>query len=83
MSGNHAVSKPLPDLGCECANLRRAARLEMGSNIEPAQFSLLWALSLHPGASETISKVFARVAEAALALGQRRRLINQTGYEPK
>lgn len=45
----------LPDLGCACANLRRAARLvtqlyshEMGAAIEPGQFSLLSALSLHP-----------------------------------
>lgn len=43
---------PLPDLGCACANLRRAARLvtqlysrEMGAGLEPTQFSLLTALA--------------------------------------
>jgi DNA-binding MarR family transcriptional regulator len=51
--------KSLPDLDCACATVRRAARLltqlyshEMGSEIEPAQFALLSALSLHPGAKQ-------------------------------
>ena len=42
----------LPDLGCACANLRRAARLvtqlyarEMGAGLEPTQFALLTALA--------------------------------------
>jgi len=54
-----ASANPLPDLGCACANIRRAARLvtqlyshEMGSNLEPAQFSLLSALEYRPGASQ-------------------------------
>ena len=54
-----AIANPLPDLGCACANIRRAARLvtqlyshEMGSNLEPAQFSLLSALEYRPGASQ-------------------------------
>ena len=49
----------LPDLGCACASVRRAARLvtqlyshEMGSHLEPAQFSLLSALSQQAGASQ-------------------------------
>lgn len=44
---------PLPDLHCMCANLRRAARLvtqlysqEMGPWLEPAQYSLLTAISM-------------------------------------
>lgn len=57
MSGNvNSTANLLPDLGCACADLRRAARLvtqlysqEMGS-VEPTQFSLLSALSGHPGA---------------------------------
>jgi DNA-binding MarR family transcriptional regulator len=51
--------KTLPDLGCACAGIRRAARLvtqlyshEMGSHLEPAQFSLLSALSQQAGASQ-------------------------------
>lgn len=51
------MANRLPDLGCACANLRRAARLvtqlysrEIGSGVEPAQFSLLTALSGNPGA---------------------------------
>lgn len=50
----------LPDLGCACANLRRAARLvtalyskEMGSTTEPAQYALLSALERKPGLSQT------------------------------
>jgi DNA-binding MarR family transcriptional regulator len=49
----------LPDLGCACANIRRAARLvtqlyseEMSLHVEPAQFALLSALSRLPGASQ-------------------------------
>ncbi len=49
----------LPDLGCACANIRRAARLvtqlyghEMGGEIEAAQFSLLTMLSRRPGSSQ-------------------------------
>jgi DNA-binding MarR family transcriptional regulator len=56
MSGK---SKSLPDLDCACANLRRAARLvtqlyshEIGTEVEPTQFSLLTALDRHPGASQ-------------------------------
>jgi DNA-binding MarR family transcriptional regulator len=54
-----AAPNPLPDLGCACANIRRAARLvtqlysdEMGSNLEPAQFSLLSALNYRNAASQ-------------------------------
>jgi DNA-binding MarR family transcriptional regulator len=54
-----AARNPLLDLNCACANIRRAARLvtqlysrEMGSNLEPAQFSLLSALDYRPGASQ-------------------------------
>ncbi len=50
----------LPDLGCACANLRRAARLvtqlysdSMGGTLEPAQYSLLSALHRAPGLSQT------------------------------
>ncbi len=53
------LTEPLPDLHCACANLRRAARLvtqlysdEMGSTMEPSQFSLLMALSYSPGTSQ-------------------------------
>jgi DNA-binding MarR family transcriptional regulator len=53
------IPNPLPDLGCACANLRRAARLvtqlyshEIGPDVEPAQFSLLSALHRNPGASQ-------------------------------
>jgi DNA-binding MarR family transcriptional regulator len=49
----------LPDLGCACANVRRAARLvtqlyghEIGGGIEAAQFSLLLMLSRRPGSSQ-------------------------------
>ncbi|MGJ5819117.1 MarR family winged helix-turn-helix transcriptional regulator [Paludibaculum fermentans] len=45
--------RPLPDLHCMCANLRRAARLvtqlyseEMSASLEPAQYSLLTALKV-------------------------------------
>src|SRR5580704_14440562 len=54
-----SASGPLPDLPRACANLRRAARLvtqlygrEMNWSMEPAQFSLLSALSLRPGVSQ-------------------------------
>ena len=54
-----SVPQSLPDLGCACAGIRRAARLvtqlyshEMGAKVEPTQFSLLSALSQHPGASQ-------------------------------
>jgi DNA-binding MarR family transcriptional regulator len=54
-----SVPNPLPDLGCACANLRRAARLvtklyshEIGPDVEPPQFSLLSALHRNPGASQ-------------------------------
>jgi DNA-binding MarR family transcriptional regulator len=54
-SGVVAPSPALPDLGCACATIRRAARLvtqvysqEMGWNVEPSQFSLLMALSRLP-----------------------------------
>jgi len=54
-----SIPNPLPDLGCACANLRRAARLvtqlyshEIGPDVEPAQFSLLSALLRHPGSSQ-------------------------------
>jgi DNA-binding MarR family transcriptional regulator len=50
----------LPDLVCACATLRRAARLvtqlyshEMGGQIEPAQFTLLMAVSQQPGLNQT------------------------------
>ena len=50
------MREALPELGCACASVRRAARLvtqlysdEMGGGIEPGQFSLLTLLSLHPG----------------------------------
>jgi DNA-binding MarR family transcriptional regulator len=60
MAGNlKPIANPLPDLHCACANLRRAARLvtqlysrEMGREMEPAQFSLLSALSHRPGATQ-------------------------------
>jgi DNA-binding MarR family transcriptional regulator len=60
MSGNlKSTPHPLPDLGCACANLRRAARLvtqlyshEIGPEVEPAQFSLLSTLHRNPGASQ-------------------------------
>jgi hypothetical protein len=60
MSSNlKSAPNPLPDLGCACANLRRAARLvtqlyshEIGPEVEPAQFSLLLALHRIPGASQ-------------------------------
>jgi DNA-binding MarR family transcriptional regulator len=49
----------MPDLECACANVRRAARLvtqlyshEMGTGIEPSQFSLLMALTRKPGCSQ-------------------------------
>jgi DNA-binding MarR family transcriptional regulator len=49
----------LPDLGCVCATARRTARLvtqmyarEMGSSVEPAQFTLLAALERNPGAQQ-------------------------------
>jgi DNA-binding MarR family transcriptional regulator len=52
---------PLPELGCACANLRRAARLvtqlysrEMGSGIEPTQFALLAVLRRRPGTSQSV-----------------------------
>ncbi len=55
------VLSPLPDLGCACASLRRAARLvtqlysdEMSAGVEPAQYSLLSMLSRRPGASQTL-----------------------------
>jgi DNA-binding MarR family transcriptional regulator len=51
--------RPLPDLHCACAGLRRAARLvtqlyshEMGGDIEPSQFALLSALGQRPGAGQ-------------------------------
>jgi DNA-binding MarR family transcriptional regulator len=50
----------LPDLVCACATIRRAARLvtqfygqEMGGQIEPTQFTLLMAMSQHPGLNQT------------------------------
>jgi DNA-binding MarR family transcriptional regulator len=49
----------LPELGCACATIRRAARLvtqlysdEMSQKLEPTQFSLLSALSQEPGANQ-------------------------------
>jgi DNA-binding MarR family transcriptional regulator len=49
----------LPELGCACATIRRAARLvtqlyseEMSQKLEPTQFSLLSALSQAPGANQ-------------------------------
>lgn len=49
----------LPELGCACATIRRAARLvtqlyseEMSGRLEPTQFSLLAALSQERGASQ-------------------------------
>jgi DNA-binding MarR family transcriptional regulator len=62
MSGRlRSVPNPLPDLGCACANLRRAARLvtqlysqEIGPDMEPAQFSLLSALHRRPVASQAV-----------------------------
>ncbi len=60
MSQNfESVPKTLPDLGCACANLRRAARLvtqlyshEIGPGVDPGQFSLLSALHRNPRASQ-------------------------------
>jgi DNA-binding MarR family transcriptional regulator len=60
MSGNlKPIPNPLPDLGCACANLRRAARLvtqfyshEIGPDVEPAQFSLLSVLHRNHRASQ-------------------------------
>ena len=58
-------SAPLPDLGCACATLRRAARLvtqlyshemgntDMGHTMEPAQYSLLCAMSAQPGLNQS------------------------------
>jgi len=53
-------SAALPDLECACATIRRAARLvtllyaqEIGPDLEPSQFALLFALSERPGASQT------------------------------
>lgn len=49
----------LPDLGCACASIRRAARLvtqlysrEMGPDIEPSQFALLSVLHRRPGCGQ-------------------------------
>ncbi|MGC4054814.1 MAG: MarR family winged helix-turn-helix transcriptional regulator [Paludibaculum sp.] len=51
---------PLSDLHCMCANLRRAARLvtqlysqEMEHWLEPAQYSLLTAISMSKAAGQT------------------------------
>lgn len=53
------TAEELPDLGCACANLRRAARLvtqlyarEMGGIVEPTQFALLSALRKKAGSSQ-------------------------------
>jgi DNA-binding MarR family transcriptional regulator len=50
----------LPELGCICASVRRAARLvtqlydeELRGQIEAAQFALLTALDQHPGVNQT------------------------------
>ncbi len=55
-----AVASQLPDLVCACGSIRRAARLvtqfysrEMGGQIEPTQFTLLMAMSQHPGLNQT------------------------------
>ena len=54
------TSKTLPEIGCACASVRRAARLitqlysrEMGTHIEPGQFSLLLAIEQLPGCTQT------------------------------
>lgn len=54
------MKSQLPDLSCACATLRRAARLvtqlysqEMRGTVEPPQFSLLTALSVSPGMSQS------------------------------
>jgi DNA-binding MarR family transcriptional regulator len=59
------TASPLPDLGCACAGLRRAARLvtqlyaeEMGAAIEPAQFALLSALSCGPRDQASLGRAF-------------------------
>lgn len=60
MAGKSAsLANPLPDLGCACATIRRTARLvtqlysrEMGSILEPTQFSMLSALSRRSGTSQ-------------------------------
>jgi DNA-binding MarR family transcriptional regulator len=53
------TSAPLPDLGCACAAVRRAARLvtqlysrEIGHGVEPTQFMLLSVLHGRPGCSQ-------------------------------
>jgi DNA-binding MarR family transcriptional regulator len=53
------ASNVLPELGCACATIRRAARLvtqlyseEMSQKLEPTQYSLLSALSQEPGANQ-------------------------------
>ena len=54
------MSTQLPDLGCVCATLRRAARLvtqlysqEMGIIVEPSQYTLLSAMSAQPGLNQS------------------------------
>jgi DNA-binding MarR family transcriptional regulator len=54
------MSTQLPELGCACATLRRAARLvtqlysqEMGRTVEPAQYTLLSAMSAKPGLNQS------------------------------
>jgi DNA-binding MarR family transcriptional regulator len=53
-------SSQLPDLACACATVRRAARLvtqyytqALGGEIEPTQFTLLMAMSQHPGLNQS------------------------------
>ena len=55
-----AKKKALPEIDCACASVRRAARLitqlysrEMGTRIEPGQFSLLLAIEQFPGCTQT------------------------------
>jgi DNA-binding MarR family transcriptional regulator len=78
-------SQVLPDIECACASVRRAARLvtqlyslEMGGNVEPAQFSLLSALSGHPGASQ--AKLGRALGLDKTTLSRNLRLLERNGW---
>lgn len=59
ISGSSDARRPIPDLGCACATLRRAARAvsqiyadEFEGILEGPQFSLLRVLSKRPGSNQ-------------------------------
>jgi DNA-binding MarR family transcriptional regulator len=75
----------LPNLACACATVRRAARLvtqlysqEMGDLMEPSQFTLLNALSQHPGLSQT--KLARALGLDKTTMSRNLRVMNRQGW---